>query len=98
MINLDFKLFLEQLDRPLPTEELGLPSVKKTSTISFLERNKNPIFILLSDGTKIYLSWDEFKRIEGTEPVVGKKMTVVFQRNPADRSESTSQIERLICH
>lgn len=98
MEKLNFKIFIEQLDRPMPTAELGLPSVKRTSVISFLERNKNPIFILLADGTKLYLSWDEFRRIEGTEPTIGKKMTVVFQRHPLDKSEITSQIERLICH
>lgn len=94
---LNFKLFLEQLDRPLVTQELGLPSVSKTSTVSYLERNKNPIFILLADGTKLYLSWDEFNRVEGCEPEVGKKMTVIFQRHPSNKTEATSQIERLIC-
>lgn len=95
---LDFKLFIEQqLNRPLVATELGLPTVTKTSKISFVERNKNPIFIKLMDGTKLYLSWDEFNKIEGHQPEAGKNMTVVFQRHPSDKSESHSQIERLIC-
>lgn len=109
---LDFKLFIERvalpdlsltsvkqrLSRPMPAQEFGLPTVGRTSLISFIERNKNPIFIKLMDGTKLYLTWDEFNRIEGHEPEAGKKMTVIFQRHIKDVSDSHSQIERLICH
>jgi len=75
-----------------------LPSVTKKGQIRLIERNKNPIFILLSDGTQLYLSWDEFKRIRGQEPTVGKNLTVVFQRNMNDRSKSPSKINSILCH
>lgn len=75
-----------------------LPNVVKTSQIKILERNKNPIFLMLADGTKLFLTWDEFKRIPGPEPTVGKTLTVVFQRNPDDKSETPSKINSILCH
>jgi hypothetical protein len=81
----------------LPSLDMGIPSITRTGRVAFIERNKNPIFILLSDGTKLYLSWDQFKRIEGQEPTVGRQMTVTFQRHPGDQSEMNSQIASCRC-
>jgi hypothetical protein len=75
-----------------------LPSISKTGQIRMIERNKNPIFILLSDGTQLYLSWDEFKRIKGPTPETGKNLTVVFQRNATDTSQTPSRINSILCH
>jgi hypothetical protein len=47
--------------------------------------------------THIYLTWDEFKRIKG-EVGRGKKMTVVFQRHPSDKSRLPSQIQSITVH
>lgn len=91
---LNFKEFL-QLDEHLAMKVL--PSVTKRSEIKFIERNKNPIFILLADGTKLYLSWDEFKRIHGDEPEVGKSLIVSFQRLETDNSKAMSQINSILC-
>jgi len=74
-----------------------LPSVTRTSTIRFIDKNKNPILVYLTDGTKLFFSWDEFKRIKGLEPKIGKKLTVVFQRNEKDNSESPSKINSVTC-
>lgn len=74
-----------------------VPTVTKSAQIKFIERNRNPIFILLSDGTRLYLTWDEFRRVKG-DPEVGKTMTVVFQRFPGDTTESTSQIASVQVH
>lgn len=81
----------------LPSTDLGMPSVTKTSQISKLERNKNPIFVLLKDGTKLYFTYDEFNRISG-EPAVGKTITVVFQRHPGDKSATPSKVSRVTVH
>lgn len=75
-----------------------LPNTTKTAKIQLIEKNKNPIVILLSDGTKLYLTWDEFKRIPGPVPTVGKSLTVVFQRLPNDNSKEPSQINSILCH
>jgi hypothetical protein len=75
-----------------------LPSVTKTSQIRILERNKNPIFMMLADGTKLYMTWDEFRRIKGPEPAVGKHVTVNFQRLDYDRSSTPSKINSIHCH
>jgi len=82
----------------LSSLDVILPSVKKTAEIRILERNKNPIFIMLSDGTKLYLTWNEFKRISGPKPEVGRKLTVIFQRNPDDKSDTPSKINGIFCH
>jgi len=82
----------------LPSHDLGLPTTTKTAKIKFMERNKNPILIYLEDGTKLYLNWDQFKRISGCKPEVGKTITVVFQRFPGDQSGENSQIQSLMCH
>lgn len=92
---LNFKEFLK-LDEHLAMKVL--PSTTKKSEIKLIERNKNPIFILLADGTKLYLSWDEFKRIHGSEPEIGKTLTVSFQRLEHDRTSSTSKINSIACN
>jgi uncharacterized OB-fold protein len=77
-----------------PVKELGLPSTERTSAITLIEKNKNPIFIALEDGTKLYLSYDEYKRLR-TEPKIGMKMHVVFRRIPNDVSLVTSKIDNI---
>lgn len=93
IIELNFKQFVEH-SSSLP----GLPQISRTSTVRFVERNKNPIFVLLSDGTKLFFTWDEFKRIQGAEPAPGKKLTVFLQRLDSDNSQSPSKIDHIICH
>jgi hypothetical protein len=83
--------FREFFDLTMPT---GLtPLVFKKSVIKTIEKNKNPIFIQLEDGTKLYFTWDEFNRIEG-KPENGKKMLVIMQRREDDNSPSVSQIQK----
>jgi len=86
---------LPSVDLIIPKD---IPTVKRTSVIRVVERNKNPIRISLDDGTKLYLSWDEFKRIGGSEPQPGKKMTVTFQRRSNDRSLLPSQVQSCYCY
>jgi hypothetical protein len=82
-------------DRKPPFFGLDLvPTITRQGRIKFIEMNKNPILILLTDGTRLHLTWDEYKRI-GKEPQVGKTMVVVFQRFPGDASESLSQIQSI---
>lgn len=68
-----------------------VPTQTRSSKIAFVERTKNPIFVMLQDGTRLHFTWDEFNRIKD-RPEVGKTMTVVFQRWPGDTTESVSQI------
>jgi len=77
----------------LPSYDMGLPTVSKSSKIMTVERNRNPINVLLQDGTRLHFTYDEFKRIQGSEPQAGKIMTVTFQRNPNDESETPSKIQ-----
>lgn len=76
--------------------DIIIPSVEKTGVITHLYRTKNPIYIRLSDGTELKMTYDQFNKIKGTEPKVGKTMTVSFQRNPNDTSQNHSKIEKAI--
>ncbi len=78
----------------LPGLDLALPSVVKHGQITHLIKNKNPIYIRLSDGTQLFQTWDEFKRIKGF-PEVGRTMTITFQRNQNDFSNSASQVQSI---
>lgn len=80
---------------PLP--DIGLPKTQKTSKIVHVMDKKNPIYIGLEDGTKLYLTLDEFRRIEG-KPARGKNMTIIMQRLPEDTSNSPSLITKCIVH
>jgi len=82
----------------LPSLDLGLPTVTKTAKIIQIERNKNPISVMLQDQTRLYFTYDEFRRIKGSEPKEGKMMTVVFQRHPGDGSEAPSQVQSCTVH
>lgn len=84
---------LGNLGDGLSGTDLTLPSSEVTSKIRIIEKNKNPISILLMDGTKIYLTLDEFNRINSFKKLaVGEKLTVVFQRNPGDNGSEPSKI------
>ena len=75
--------------------DIGLPTISKTSRIDHIMDKKNPIYIGLSDGTKLFLTYDEFKRIEG-KPEKGKNMIVIMQRHEKDQSDFPSIITKCI--
>ena len=75
---------------------MALPAVHKSSRIDILIKEKNPIYVQLADGSKMFFSLDEYKRIKGT-PEVGKTMTVVFQRHGHDKSNMPSLIKSAQC-
>jgi hypothetical protein len=74
---------------------LILPTKTVTSQIRLLNDKSNPILIQLADGTKIYLTYDEYQRIKNQNPEVGKKISVEFQRNPTDKSDNYSMINSI---
>lgn len=75
----------------LPKLSLDLPEIEKKSKINIVVLKKNPIYIQLSDGTKIYLTYDQYRRIK-PEPEVGKIMSVRMLRLPQDHGVYPSQI------
>ncbi len=48
--------------------------------------------------TKMFLTLDEFNRINGKKPEVGKNITVTFQRHNKSNSEENSKIQKIMCH
>lgn len=75
----------------LPQYQIELPNVEKRGKIELIMDKKNPIYVQLSDNSKLFFSHDEFKRIEG-KPERGKMMIVTMQRLGSDNSELPSQI------
>jgi len=75
----------------LPNYDLDLPLIKKESKIDIIVDKKNPIYIQLADGTKLYFTLDEFRRING-KPEVGKNLLVTMQRLHNDSSNIPSKI------
>lgn len=77
----------------VPSLDLVIPNVVKKSKIRSVEINKNPIQIAMIDGTKIYLTLDEFNRIKSTKRLeVGDEISVTFQRHPEDQGSRPSKI------
>ena len=75
----------------LPKLDLELPTTTKTGRISLLIKDKNPILLQLDDGTQLYFTLDQFRRISGT-PALGRTISVAFQRMLSDRSKMPSII------
>lgn len=77
--------------------DLGLPSVTKSAQIKFIAEKRNPIILLLSDGTRLYMPYDAYKKIN-VQPEVGRTLMVTFQRRGDDSSLEPSQIQTIKCY
>lgn len=75
----------------LPNMSLDLPETEKKAKISLIILKKNPIYVQLIDGTKLYFTHDEFRRIN-PQPEVGRIMAVKMLRLPTDNGTYPSQI------
>lgn len=85
---------LPSIDMEIPN---NIPTKTIQSLINVINKNKNPIFVGLEDGTKIFLTWDEFKRINPA-PEVGKKAMITFQINDKDKDNTPSQIQKFVVY
>lgn len=85
--------WIQSIANSLPKIQLDLPTIEKRSEIESIFDKNNPITIQLSDGSKLFFTYDEFKRIEG-KPEHGKTMIVTFQRLPQDATDLPSQITK----
>lgn len=81
----------KDISKSLPGINLDLPQVEKRAKIDLIMDKKNPIYIQLSDGSKLFFTYDEYKRIKG-KPEKGKTMIVTMQRLSNDSSKVPSQI------
>jgi hypothetical protein len=82
----------------LPSSDLSLPSINRSGRVVFIDKKKNPISIHLSDGTRLYLTYAEYKRIKGAEPEMGRTMSVTFQRAGNDNTPYASQVQSITVH
>jgi hypothetical protein len=76
--------------------DLALPDVSKSSQIKHINHRANPIFIFMADGTKMYIPFDAFRKIN-VPPEVGRTLTVTFQRRTDDTSPVPSRINSIKC-
>lgn len=83
----------KQIAMLMPKITLDLPTVQKTAKIMHVMDKKNPIYVGLSDGTQLFFTHDEFRRIEG-KPERGKDMIVVMQRHNDDHGKMPSIITK----
>jgi hypothetical protein len=77
----------------LPQMDIDLPVIKRQAKIQIVLSKKNPIYVQLQDGSKLFFTHDEFRRIKG-KPEKGKTMIFSLQRLPNDITNSPSQISQ----
>lgn len=76
--------------------DLEIPTVSRKSKIMTIRKNQNPIVIQMHDGTKIFMTLDEFNRVASKNKMkVGKELTVVFQRREEDKGEEPSKVVKI---
>jgi hypothetical protein len=87
-------LSMPDIEIVIPGAGTVTPYVTRKSRVKSFISNKNPMYIELMDGTKMFMNMDEYKRIKGDLPLVPKhtEITVYFQRLPVDLSPQSSQI------
>lgn len=79
----------------LPDIDLTIPSTIRSGRITTLQFKKTPIYIHLSDGTDLHLTRDQYEKINGDKPAIGKNMEVIFQRRPEDITDMMSKIDHI---
>lgn len=75
----------------LPNINLDIPTIQRRSKIEDVCDFKNPIKVRLSDGSLLYFTNDEYRRLH-RKPEIGKTMVVNFQRLANDNSIIPSKI------
>jgi hypothetical protein len=103
---MNFRQFLESKDlgligQELPDTSLVIPTVTIKSEIQSIrgdkprpgESPKNPIEIRLKNGSNIFFSYDQYKRIKSKINLEkGKEISVTYRRNQSDKTTPTSSI------
>ena len=86
----DFVMGQRPVDIPLVT--------KMGSVVKFLDK-QNPMVIQLADGTKVFLSYEQYRKIKGDLPIVPKYTfaKISFQRVHNDNSLNVSKVANISC-
>jgi len=85
--------WVKDIAKLLPNLSIDLPVMKKQAKIDLVLDKKNPIYVQLQDGSKLFFTHDQFRKIKG-KPERGKTMIFVMQRLQNDSSKSPSQISQ----
>jgi hypothetical protein len=82
-----------RLSQSITNNVFVIPNTTKRTKIRSVEVNKNPIVVSLMDGTKLYLTIDQFNRVQSNKKLeAGEEISVTFQRRPEDTSDQPSKI------
>ena len=86
--------FLPDIDMVLPPDGTITPSIKKIGIVKDFIYNTNPITVVLEDGTTLYFTYSEYKRIHGDLPIVPNltRMEIEYQRLQTDMTPITYKI------
>ena len=90
-ICVEYFSWVKDFTKTMPNMALDLPTVDRKSEIIFINDKKNPIYIKLKDGSELFFTLGEFRRIKG-KPVVGRNLAFSMQRLSTDNSPNASQI------
>lgn len=75
--------------------DLGFPTITRKGRIASIEMKKTPIRVILSDGTSLALSWDDWRRLGKNPPRVGDEITVEFQKRIDPNGSERFQVARI---
>jgi hypothetical protein len=84
---------------------MQIPQMTKKGYIEIFRQDKpnihglqSPVYIQLSDGTKMWMTTHELRRIKGSQPALGRYMVVTMQRHDEDKTGQQSKIEDVVCY
>lgn len=89
-------VFLPGIDVAIGSDNINIPAVHVNGVVKHFALKQNPIMIELDNGTKLAMTFDQYKNISGDLPIIPKytKLFITFQRNPNDNTAATSKIEK----
>jgi hypothetical protein len=76
---------------------MNIPQVTRQGVVKVFRDKCDPMYIELSDKTKLFITPQQYENIRGHIPIVpdNTHLTVVFQRMPANRSLDLSQVAKI---
>lgn len=89
-------VFLPGTDFAIGSDNINIPNTSTEGVVKHFEYKQNPIMIELENGTKLAMTFDQYKNISGDLPIIPKftKLSISFQRDPNDNTSTTSKIQK----
>jgi hypothetical protein len=78
---------------PMVYHKTGIPLSQKIGKIIQIETNRDPILIVLSDGTRFYL--DNYRYRSLGKPKKGNTLRITLQKRPEDKSLNAFRVDKV---